>query len=399
MTQTSLVLRIALEPAMAAEVTPTTGAAMDRVYPATVLKPGVYVPGIGNGDQKRIYFPLEFLERRHASMDGKKVDLEHSTTIEDEVGFARNPRMEGDKMRADLVLQATRARFIDALAFVEGRIAAKQVPEVSVEIVKFVLRDATPDEHRLLGATHVLVDGEFDGVAILTKGACSAEAGCGIGLEQQRSAVLALCPTSPGASACPATCPKFAKKRETTMGNEGTPGGDAGNEKARADELAKKLKDAEERALQAEKKAEIAEKAELERISNEVLAAAQKVDPKATIETVTGSKEPTKAMLEAARRALQLQKPAEPEDKPKVGLQAGQGAGRVTDAGGRDSRRPNARIDLSKFTAEQRLQLARATVRERWGLSPATLEKVPMALRRNGGFTDGVPVLVRGGDK
>lgn len=163
----------------------------DRVYQAVLLKPGVYMPGIGGGGD-RIFFPADVLERLAPSLEGKPVNLEHSTDLADEVGFTRNVRWQDGAIRGDIVLQAKRPKFTEAVGFVDGRLAIKQVPNVSVEF-RAPVYVAAQNPGELAAYDKRLVDAkEFQGTAVLSRGACSQDAGCGIGLKDLEAHVLKL---------------------------------------------------------------------------------------------------------------------------------------------------------------------------------------------------------------
>lgn len=159
----------------------------DVVEPAVLIRPGVFEPGRGQQHTRRVAIPGEFIRQAADSMEGQPVNLGHSDEVQDEVGFVANVEVDADAaLRADLVLQRSRPRFSDAVAFIEARRQAGQVPEVSVEIaadgVEF--REAEPDE-TFQGEPFdvMLLAGQFQGVALLPKGACGADDGCGVGLE------------------------------------------------------------------------------------------------------------------------------------------------------------------------------------------------------------------------
>ncbi|MCA1811451.1 MAG: phage scaffolding protein [Halobacteriales archaeon] len=165
----------------------------ERVFPAVIIREGVYVPGIGNPNGERFFLSKEFLAKVAPSGEGKRVDLDHSDKPEDEVGVMRQVGMEEAAMRANLHLQANRPRFADAISFVEGRLKAKRVPNVSIELENIVTRPAkTPEEKAAWD--HAAIDATMEGVAILPLGACSDKAGCGIGLAAKQAGftVLAL---------------------------------------------------------------------------------------------------------------------------------------------------------------------------------------------------------------
>ncbi len=154
------------------------------VFRVAVIRPGVYTPGGGPSTGERIRVTEEFIRNAAPTLEGKPVNLEHSRTIQDEVGYHQNVLVEEDDegvvLRADIVLQPNRPRYDDAVSFIQSRLEAGSVPEYSMEFphASAVFRPASD-----AGADLELVDGEFAGGALVTEGACGAEDGCGVGLE------------------------------------------------------------------------------------------------------------------------------------------------------------------------------------------------------------------------
>lgn len=174
--------RLALTMPLAFDSASITGE--DQVFRATVIRAGVFTPGLGNPDGLRVHFSKEFLAENYQDLEGQKVDLEHLQDIENEVGFMRDVRFDGERVTADLVIQSDRPRFADAVGFINGRKESGLVPNVSVELenVEFVEAPEGETEWDLS-----LTKATFTGVAILTKGACSDSDGCGIGLSHYKS--------------------------------------------------------------------------------------------------------------------------------------------------------------------------------------------------------------------
>lgn len=154
----------------------------DRVHGGVSIRAGIYIPGMGNPARSRIRIRPEVLKAIASTWKGKKIDLEHSQDLEDEVGFIQDsyysPDVQG--IRKQLRLQATRPRFLDAVGFISGRLAAGQVPELSVEFENIVLRAADAREKAFFDLD--LVGAVGAGVALVTRGACGAPDGCGIGM-------------------------------------------------------------------------------------------------------------------------------------------------------------------------------------------------------------------------
>jgi uncharacterized Zn finger protein (UPF0148 family) len=177
------------------------------VFEVAVIRPGVYTPGGGPLRGERVAITEQFIRNVAPTLDGEPVNLGHSSSVRDEVGHHASPRVkeddEGTVLRADLVLQESRPRFDDAISFIEGRLQAGQTPEYSMEVNsrQTVVRKAEPGETYQGEEFDVaFVDGALTGGAILSKGSCSPDDGCGIGMEEADKE-HAFCPECGGA--CP----------------------------------------------------------------------------------------------------------------------------------------------------------------------------------------------------
>jgi len=185
-------------PALSLQGLTIEDAQADQTFDGTLIKPGVFTPGIGvpdinNGEPVRIRIGAALIERLAPTMAGKPINLEHSRSVEDEVGVVESPHVIEGALKARLHFQAKRSRFLDAVAFINGRVEAKQVPNLSVEFKDPVFRPVQDGEADL-----ELVDAsEFRGVALLSEGACSDRDGCGIGLSSKQGSALHLTVLAP----------------------------------------------------------------------------------------------------------------------------------------------------------------------------------------------------------
>lgn len=321
----------------------------DRVYDAKVITGGVFMSGLpapGAPVGARVRIRSEVIDRRHQTMDGKRIDLEHSDQLIDEVGFARRPVMNDGALRAQIVLQQARPKFTEALGFVEGRLQAKQVPNVSAEFGRPVFREATPEEKPFFDLD--LVDFEaFEGIALVSQGACRPGNGdCGIGLKGHASSLLLM-----GATHKPRALSQDADvsgSRDSNM-----PGDEEAKKQAEKNqldltarvaeleacrvknELALKARDEELLAL---KKAQ-AERDEQDRLS--LLAQVKDAAPEGMDLKFLGDK-PTKEHLVLALAAIK-------------GSGQKSGGGRHTSPGSRDGERANDKLDLKGLRAKFRL--------------------------------------------
>lgn len=128
---------------------------------------------VGNGTYNGLFCPTEEVAKAASSWDGQPLNLDHSAAVEDEVGFVKHPQMFDDALKAILVLNGQTAKYAVAKAYIDNRLAAGKVPEVSVGFYCDVEEDDEKAVARNMAGDHL---------ALVTRGACSPENGCGIGL-------------------------------------------------------------------------------------------------------------------------------------------------------------------------------------------------------------------------
>lgn len=294
-------------PGVSLTIVPVDEGATPRPYQAVILKEGTFVPGLGNPNAIRYFFPRETLAAMAASGNGKAVNLEHVRTVENEVGVMQDVHMDGDgiRLRADVILQPQRPRFPDALGFIEGRLKAGQVPNVSVEVIDILTRPAPREQAHLYD--EVIVQATLDGLAILPVGACSDKDGCGIGLTAHAFPVLVpfggrdTTKENPENMADP---PKGASGGAAPCGCGGAP--DIATLQAKVKELEAELAAKTTEATSLAAKVQGYEAAEVQALTEAVQAHAP---PGTDIKSIVGP-EPTKASLTAALKAFQAAKPA-----------------------------------------------------------------------------------------
>lgn len=147
---------------------------VENEYGAVLLTAGTHpVTGYKDG----LTFLADDLVRAAESMNGKPVNLNHSRSVEDEVGFVKDAKVVDGRLRATLVLAPSTAKFGIAKAFIENRQTAGAVPEVSVGVLYV--------EERLPNGAVLARDLAFDHLALVSRGACSPERGCGVGLSKE----------------------------------------------------------------------------------------------------------------------------------------------------------------------------------------------------------------------
>lgn len=378
----------------------------DRVYDAALIRPGVYVPGFGPHAGKRVRFSAAFLQAIAATGEKKRLAFDtHDAGGVHEIGIIRGvhwqPDEKGGAIRAQLLVQSIRPRFTDAIGFIEGRSRVGLTPNVSVEVLNPVVRAAeTPEEQAEFDFD--MIGGELDGAAVLPTGSCDEQRGCGIGLAADRSGLCAPGQQCPGASGqCPlnpaasggSTAPQGQGEtppmdKPKDQGGAG-PGGDAGTqalqqllhqERERANTATAELKSARAELEQAKKDRTALENTiqEFEKAEVQALTEAlEEVIPEGVdVKEIVGEK-PTKGELRVAlmayanaseRLGLQAQAPGKGK---RLGLNAG--AGRVTDAEGRDDNEQRASGARDHYVA----------VRAALGFNADTAKRLPNIFHAN----------------
>lgn len=131
-----------------------------------------------------IYFPMDEVERGFRSFDKQPINLNHSDLVEDIVGYVKEPFFDkkDNKLSVVPVFDDTTSKYSVAMGYINTRIAAGATPEVSVGM----WLDKVPvEEKRDDGAIFIARNYEGDHLALVTRGACSPEDGCGIGMSKE----------------------------------------------------------------------------------------------------------------------------------------------------------------------------------------------------------------------
>jgi hypothetical protein len=132
---------------------------------------------VGDGVYNGILFTADEIKKAYKTMDNQPLNLDHSERVEDEIGFAHLPRWENNRMMVTPFINKRAPKAAVAMAYINGRFAAGKAPEVSVGVWLNLEYDDENDE-----APPVARDLQFDHLALVTRGACSPEDGCGIGM-------------------------------------------------------------------------------------------------------------------------------------------------------------------------------------------------------------------------
>jgi hypothetical protein len=145
----------------------------ENTYPAVALAPGVFYPKTGG----KVRLVEEELAKAAPSLEGQPVVIDHSTAVGDEVGYTKGTHIgKRGEVRTNIRLNSQTARFGTAKAYVENRKAAGKIPEVSVRMAY---------DESLENGEIVARNIHFDHLSLVGRGACSPEAGCGVGLSKE----------------------------------------------------------------------------------------------------------------------------------------------------------------------------------------------------------------------
>jgi len=136
---------------------------------------------VGDGTYNGIYFPAEELEKAFPTWENQPINLDHSDKIEDEIGFIRQVVYDSvnKKITCKPFLNDTAPKVAVAAGYINGRLAAGTIPEVSIGVWLDRYEEEFGDDTRLVARNLY-----GDHLAIVTRGACSPENGCGIGLNK-----------------------------------------------------------------------------------------------------------------------------------------------------------------------------------------------------------------------
>jgi len=142
---------------------------------------------VGDGVYNGIYFPKEELEKFYQTFNKQPININHSDKIEDIVGYITKPKFENDKITVKPVLDSETSKYNVAQGYINSRIRADSVPEVSIGvwIDKTFIEEEDRDNYPS-NAVFVASNGEGDHLSIVTRGACSPKDGCGIGLQYEK---------------------------------------------------------------------------------------------------------------------------------------------------------------------------------------------------------------------
>ena len=140
---------------------------------------------VGDGTYNGIFFPADEVQRATLGFDKQPINLDHSDLVENIVGYVTEPLFEGNKISVKPVLDQDTFKYKVAKGYIDSRLRAGMIPEVSIGVW-------CDKEFEDLNGTETLVARNLhaDHLAIVTRGACSPQDGCGIGLKHEEVTVV-----------------------------------------------------------------------------------------------------------------------------------------------------------------------------------------------------------------
>jgi hypothetical protein len=140
---------------------------------------------VGDGTYNGVYFPAEEVEKSLFSWNGVPIVYDHSDSVKDAVGDVTEVTYEpaSKKLTMKPLIEGY-PESENALMYIKARQKAGVVPEVSVGI----WADKKMEE---IDGVETLVARNLyaDHLALVSRGACSPEAGCGVGLKNDSVSV------------------------------------------------------------------------------------------------------------------------------------------------------------------------------------------------------------------
>jgi len=139
---------------------------------------------VGDGTYNGIFFPVEEVRKATLGFNKQPIVLDHSDMVEDTVGYIDEPMFEGNKITVKPILDPDTFKYKVAKGFIDSRLRANAIPEVSVGIWCDKAFEDFDESERLVARNL-----QPDHLAIVTRGACSPQDGCGIGLQNDEITV------------------------------------------------------------------------------------------------------------------------------------------------------------------------------------------------------------------
>lgn len=145
---------------------------------------------VGDGTYNGMYFPTEELEKAFHTWDKQPMNMNHSDDIKDEVGYITKPRYDTQtkQLKVTPILNKETFGYKAANGYIQNRMKAGKPPEVSIGVWVDREYEIMEDDTERLTARNL----QGDHLALVSRGACSPEAGCGIGLSKESTLYIDL---------------------------------------------------------------------------------------------------------------------------------------------------------------------------------------------------------------
>jgi len=142
---------------------------------------------VGDGTYNGLFFPKEELEIAYQTWDKQPINLDHSEKIEDIVGYIKKPVYDkvNNKITVKPIIVDYMPKAPVAHGYIASRLQAGSIPEVSIGVWVDRMEEEVDGETRLTARNL-----QGDHLALVTRGACSPEDGCGIGLEKNDTVTI-----------------------------------------------------------------------------------------------------------------------------------------------------------------------------------------------------------------
>ena len=143
---------------------------------------------VGDGEYNGEFYPAEELEKAYKTMDNQPFNLNHSSLVEDEIGYVKKPMYDPEthKMSVQPVINGRLGKAKIAKDYIENRRMANKYAEVSVGVYVTPVIEELEDENGETIKRITCRDLEFDHLALVSRGACSPADGAGIGLSKKQ---------------------------------------------------------------------------------------------------------------------------------------------------------------------------------------------------------------------
>ena len=135
----------------------------------------------------RTYFPHEEVEKAVDYWDGLPINLNHELDdIRTIVGHLEDVRLEDNRLLCRPVFDEGTKEYDTAMGFIKSRFSAGDYPNVSVGLWASSTMETIDEEKDV----KVLRSHEPDHLALVVKGSCNPDLGCGIGIVDNSSVTI-----------------------------------------------------------------------------------------------------------------------------------------------------------------------------------------------------------------